>query len=82
MQQKSIFKLLIIIYICIFIVVINVNISFVDEVQHTVRYLICKSNITMASAVICGAFPLIHVSNCNIAYLSKFNYLHMYIDKI
>ncbi|XP_072767272.1 uncharacterized protein [Anoplolepis gracilipes] len=35
-------------------------ISFVDEVQYTVRYLICKSNITMASAVICGAFPLIH----------------------
>ncbi|KAL6434398.1 hypothetical protein ACFW04_006062 [Cataglyphis niger] len=35
-------------------------IIFVEEVQYTVQYLICKSNITMASAVICGAFPLVH----------------------
>ncbi|XP_026826184.1 uncharacterized protein LOC105287899 isoform X3 [Ooceraea biroi] len=35
-------------------------ISFVDEVQYTVRYLICKSNITMACATICGGFPLLY----------------------
>lgn len=56
----------------IIMAVINITISFVEEVQYTVRYLICKSNITMATAVICGAFPLVHVSNCNIAYLLYF----------
>lgn len=52
----------------VIIVIININISFVEEVQHTIRYLICKSNITMAFTVICGAFPLVHVSNYNITY--------------
>ncbi|XP_071642067.1 uncharacterized protein [Temnothorax longispinosus] len=35
-------------------------ISFVDDVRCAVQYLIFKSNITMASAVIFGAFPLIY----------------------
>jgi len=56
----------------IIIVVININISFVEEVQYTVQYLICKSNITMGFTIICGAFPLVYVSNYNIICLSIF----------
>ncbi|KAF3054640.1 Odorant receptor 403, partial [Nylanderia fulva] len=70
-------KIIILLIFSTLIYISNINISvnfvkekeiflmeiFVGEVQYTVRYLICKSNITMACAVICGAFPLLYLSS-------------------
>lgn len=46
-------------------------VRFVEDTKATVETLLFKTNATMGSAVICGAFPLIYVSlACSTAFLS------------